>query len=77
MMETSAGVALMAGDAGVAQWGHVSGALVLALGWVPQFFSMWHVLGQEASFGFCTHMLGPRTGMTGEAGDWWDHLSTG
>lgn len=34
------------GSGGWRAWG---GDLVLALGWVPQFFSMWHVLGQEGS----------------------------
>ena len=49
MMETSAGVALMAGDGRVAQWGHLSGDSVLALDWVPHLFSMWHALGQKGS----------------------------
>lgn len=29
--------------------GHLSEAVVLAIGLVPQFFSMWHILGLEYS----------------------------
>lgn len=46
-------------------------ALVLAIGLVPQFFSMWHLLGLEcSSWLFYSHVesLG-RDGWT--AGDWW------
>lgn len=34
---------------GVAQRGRLSGAVVLAIGLVPQFVSMWHILGLECS----------------------------
>lgn len=50
VLETSAGgVALMPRDGWVAQRGRLSGAMVLAIGLVPQFVSMWHILGLECS----------------------------
>lgn len=47
--DLSWGVALMPRDGWVAQRGRLSGAVVLAIGLVPQFVSMWHILGLECS----------------------------
>ena len=56
----------------MAQWGHLAGAVVLAVGWVPQFFSVWRALRWECS-SWCLHSRARSpAGVAGAAGIWWD-----
>ena len=51
VVETSAEAALMAADGWHGSAGFRSGAVLLAVGRLPQFFSVWHVQAQGCSHG--------------------------